>query len=81
MGLRNGMLDERIDKTRRDKTKNLPDPDEETEEEMQRPPLSFLNSRKSVFDASSINGAEGINTALSVFDKKAVFRTGSGNEP
>ena len=78
MGLRNGQLDERIKKQKLNK-QNLPQPDEETEEEMERPPLAFLNRQKSVFDNTSINGAGGINTELSVFDKKAVFRIGSEN--
>jgi len=78
VGLRNGQLDERMDKKRLN-SKNLPEPDEETEEEIQRPPLAFLNRQKSAFDSSSINGAGGINSELSVFDKKAVFRTGSDN--
>ncbi|MBP1577131.1 MAG: hypothetical protein J6C75_01480 [Oscillospiraceae bacterium] len=78
MGLRNGQLDERMDKKRLN-SKNLPEPDEETEEEIQRPPLAFLNRQKSAFDSSSINGAGGINSEPSVFDKKAVFRTGGDN--
>lgn len=74
MGFRTRMLDERMEKER--KKKPRPDPDEETDEEMERPAPVFLNRQKSVFDRSPLNGADGINTAPSVFDKTAVFRTG-----
>ena len=75
MSFRNGQLDERLKKQKLNKNQ-LPNPDEEAEEEMQRPSFAFLNRQKNAFDSSSINGAGGINTNLSVFDKKAVFSTG-----
>lgn len=72
MGLRNGMLDERMEKKR--KSNPLPTPDEETEDELERPAPVFLNRQKSAFDSSALNIRDGINTAPSVFDKTAVFR-------
>lgn len=55
--------------------KNLPPPDEETEEEMQYPRFIPLNERKSAFDGSADKTFKGINSELSVFERKAVFHT------
>lgn len=73
MGFGTRMLDERMEKKR--KVKPLPTPDEETEDELERPAPIFLNRQESVFDRSSLNGSSGINTAPSVFEKTAVFHT------
>ncbi len=56
--------------------RNLPPPDEETEEEMERPRFTALNVAKNAFDADAENTFGGINTAPSVFDRGSVFRTG-----
>ena len=68
---------DRLEQQRRMKRRknNLPPPDEETEEEMERPRPLFLNRNKSVFDSGTGNGQGGINTAPSVFDTGAVFKT------
>ena len=55
--------------------KNLPPPDEEMEEEMERPRFIPLNERKCVFDGGADKTFGGINSAPSVFDRKAVFHT------
>ena len=55
--------------------KNLPPPDEEMEEEMECPRFIPLNERKSVFDSGAGKTFGGINSAPSVFDRKAVFHT------
>lgn len=57
---------------------SLPPPDEETEEELERPCFLPLNRMKTTFDSGSEKTFGGINSAPSVFDRKAVFRT---NEP
>lgn len=56
--------------------RNQPPPDEEMEEELERPRFLPLNQTKTAFDDSAENTFGGINTAPSVFDRKAVFRTG-----
>lgn len=55
--------------------KNLPPPDEEMEEESERPRFIPLNERKSVFDGGAGKTFGGINSVPSVFDRKAVFHT------
>ena len=69
---------DRLEHQRRMKQKknNQPSPDWETEQEMERPEIRFINSTKSVFDRAGIDGRDGINTAKSVFDRKAVFTVG-----
>ena len=54
--------------------KNLPPPDEETGE-LERPRFIPLNERKCVFDGGADKTFGGINSAPSVFDRKAVFHT------
>ena len=67
---------DRLEQQRRMKRRNnQPPPDEEMEEEMERPRPTFLNKNKSAFDNASGNAQGGINTAPSVFDRHAVFRT------
>ena len=68
---------DRLEQQRRMKRRqnNLPPPDEETEEEMERPRPLFQNKNRSAFDTGTGNGQSGINTAPSVFDRTAVFRT------
>lgn len=58
---------------RRQRPPELPD---EMEEEMEFPPYQSLDRQKNVFDRDMEKRWGGINTELSVFDKKAVFRTG-----
>ena len=59
----------------RQQKNNLTRPDEEMEEEVERPVPMFLNRNKSAFDTGTGNGQDGINNAPSVFDRQAVFRT------
>ena len=54
---------------------NVPPPDEETEEELARPRFVPLNKEKDVFDRGAVQTFGGLNTAPSVFDRTAVFRT------
>lgn len=56
--------------------RNVPPPDEETEEELERPRFLPLNQAKTAFDDGAEKTFGGINSAPSVFDSKAVFRTG-----
>ena len=72
---------DRLEQQRRmtQKKNKAPSREWETEEEMERPEPMFLNRSKSIFDRSSIGGDDGINTAASVFDRKAVFRTDESN--
>lgn len=56
--------------------KNLPPPDEEMEEELERPRFLPLNQSKTAFDRSAEKAFGGINSTPSVFDRKAVFHTG-----
>ena len=58
--------------------RNIPPPDEETEEEMDFPQFVPLNKTKSAFDGDAGKTFGGINSAPSVFDKGAVFHTESG---
>lgn len=68
---------DRLEQQRRIKRhkQNLPPPEEEMEEEMDRPRALFLNRNRSVFDSGTGNGQGGINTAPSAFDRCAVFKT------
>ena len=68
---------DRLEQQRRVKQQKskFPPPDEEMEEEVERPAHMFLNRNKSVFDTGTGNGQDGINNAPSVFDRQAVFRT------
>ena len=77
MSWRNGMLDERIEEQKKKKRRQPPPPDEEMEEEMERPRFVPLNVRKSAFDNEEGNRTPGINTMPSVFQRQAVFHTGS----
>lgn len=69
---------DRLEQQRRMKRlkNNLPPPEEEMEQEMERPRPIFLNRNRSAFDTGTGNGQSGINTAPSVFDRQAVFRSG-----
>ena len=68
---------DRLEQQRRLKQqkKNLPTPDEETEEELDYPRFVPLNKAKSAFDNGSDRNFGGINTAPSVFEKQAAIRT------
>lgn len=56
--------------------RNIPPPDEETEEELERPRFLPLNQTRTAFDDRADRVFGGINSAPSVFDGKALFRTG-----
>ena len=58
---------------------NVPPPDEETEEELERPRFVPLNKAKDTFDDGAVKTFGGLNTAPSVFDRTAVFHTRSDN--
>lgn len=66
---------ERLEKQRklRQQKRNLPQPDEEMEEELERPSFVPLNQKKSMFDSGADKTFGGINTAPSIFSKTAVF--------
>ena len=68
---------DRLEQQRRIKQqkKNLPTPDEEAEEEMDFPKFLPLNQSKSAFDSGPDKTFGGINTAPSIFDRKAIIRT------
>lgn len=68
---------ERLEQQKRIKRqkKDLPPPDEETEEELELPRFVPLNKAKSAFDGGADRTFGGINSAPSVFDKGAVFHT------
>lgn len=68
---------ERLEQQKRLKRqkRNLPPPDEETEEELEQPRFVPLNQAKTAFDDGAEKAFGGINSAPSVFDRKAVFRT------
>lgn len=68
---------DRLEQQRRMKRqkRNLPPPDEETEEEMEFPKFIPLNKNKSAFDDGPDRTFGGINTAPSIFDRKAAIRT------
>ncbi len=55
--------------------RRLPAPQEEMEEELDRPKFIPLNKTKSLFDSGSERTFSGINTAPSVFDLQAAIRT------
>lgn len=57
----------------RQRKREIPPPDEEMEEEMERPRFAPLNHRESVFAREAEKNFGGINTAPSVFTKTAVF--------
>lgn len=72
-------LDNRINE--QNKKKNTPKIDNEPDDmelEETRQPLLALNRQRSVFDTDSGNSTSGINTAPSVFEKTAVFRSTEG---
>lgn len=54
---------------------NLPPPDEETEEELDRPRFVPLDRTKSAFENGTDKTFGGINTAPSVFERGTVFHT------
>lgn len=56
--------------------RNVPPPDEEMEEELERPRFIPLNKAKTAFDDGADRTFGGINASPSVFDKTVVFRTG-----
>lgn len=68
---------ERLEQQKRLKQQkqNLPPPDEETEEELDFPRFIPLNKSKSAFDDGPAKTFGGINTAPSVFQRKAAIRT------
>lgn len=70
----NRALDRRIEEQNRKKNQKAPPPPEELEEELAQPAFVPLNRKKSAFDGAGAAG--GIDTALSVFDRQAVFQTG-----
>lgn len=76
MSWRNGMLDKRIQEQNKRKNRPRPPEEDELEEALDRPRFLPLNRRKSAFDSDEGNRAGGINTAPSVFETQAVFRTG-----
>lgn len=53
----------------------LPPPDEETEEELDRPRFVPLNQAKSAFENGVGKAFGGINTAPSAFERGTVFHT------
>lgn len=69
---------ERLEQQKRLKRQkqNVPPPDEETEEELERPRFVPLNKAKNAFDDGADKTFGGINTAPSVFDQKATFYSG-----
>ena len=77
MSWRNGMLDKRIEEQNKRKRRPPPPQDEETEEELEFPAFIPLNKRKSAFDTGGGDHTAGINTQPSVFDRQAVFHTGT----
>lgn len=79
MSFRNGMLDQRMQEQNKKKNNPRPNDDEETDMEMERAMRQALNKQRSVFDNDEGNRQGGINTAPSIFDRKAVFRI-SDNE-
>ena len=68
---------ERLEQQKRLKRqrRNVPPPDEEMEEELERPRFIPLNKAKNAFDDNAVRTFSGLNTAPSVFDRTAVFRT------
>lgn len=57
------------------KKRNVPPPDEEMEDELEHLWSVPLNKMNSVFDDGAGKMAGGINTAPSVFDKRAAIHT------
>lgn len=67
----------------KDTKKRKPRPDTEPDDmelEAEREKAFSLNRQKSVFETGSINNAQGINTAPSVFERTAVFKIGGSGE-
>lgn len=56
------------------RAEDIYDEDEETMDYLNRQREGFINENKSCFTGF---GDEGLNNALSVFDKQAIFKTGS----
>ena len=68
---------DRLEKNRREEARRRAarEVPEELETEMQFPPVEALDRARSVFDRGLEKRWGGINTAPSVFDRQAVFRT------
>ena len=72
-------LDKRIEE--QNQKKNKPKTDDEPDDMdilLERQRMTALNMQKSVFDTDTGNNTPGINTAPSVFEKTAVFRSSEG---
>jgi len=73
------MIDRLAEEERKRRASRKKDPfdgdDDDVEITMEKPPFQFLNARRSVFDEGVDDRFGGINTAPSVFDRQAVFRT------
>ena len=63
----------RIEQQRR--RRRMDEEPEDMEEELPHPPYVALDRAKSVFDRGADKRWGGINTAPSVFDRQAVFKT------
>ena len=66
-----------LEQLERDKKRSrpLPNPEEEMEEELERPQFVPLNQTKSIFDDGPGRTFSGINTAPSVFARQAAIHT------
>ena len=62
-------------KKKRSRTLPRPAPEEELEEELERPQFIPLNKVKSIFDDGPGRTFSGINTAPSVFERQAAIHT------
>jgi len=72
---------ERLEQNRRMrdlKARSAPTPPPDMEEEMELRPFAPINTDVSIFDRGIEKRFGGINTAPSIFDKKATFHT-NGN--
>lgn len=74
-------LSERLDKANKDmiakrRRQAAMDEDEETMTYMQRPKPTFINERSHTYDRI---GDDSFHVAPSVFDRQAIFHTGSGH--
>lgn len=56
------------------RAEDIYDDDEETMDYLERKSEGFINDRKSVFAGF---GDDGINSAESIFDQQAIFKTGN----
>lgn len=71
---------DRLEKNRRMHAhKPLPQPDRETEEEMNHRPFAPMNTAASIFDRDLDRRFGGINTATSIFDRGATMHTGGSD--